>query len=61
MKDKIKDFEDLVVWQKAHRSVLKIYKVTMKFPSEEKFGLVSQMRKCALSIPANIAEGFQKR
>jgi len=54
-------FEDLEVWKKAHGLVLKIYKITKDFPSEEKFGLVSQMRRAAISIPANISEGFKKR
>jgi four helix bundle protein len=58
---KAKRFEDLTVWQKAHKLVLEIYKITKDFPSEEKFALVSQMRRAAVSIPANIAEGFKKR
>ncbi len=53
-------FEDLKVWQKAHDLVLNIYSVTGDFPSEEKFGLTSQMRRSAVSVPANIAEGFRK-
>lgn len=58
---KAERFEDLDVWKKAHRLVLKIYKITRDFPNEEKFGLVSQMRRASVSIPANIAEGFKKR
>jgi len=58
---KIKSFEDLIVWQKSHRLALEIYKITKDFPKEEKFGLVSQMRRAAVSIPANIAEGFKRR
>jgi four helix bundle protein len=54
-------FEDLDVWRKAHQLALRIYAVTRDFPNEEKFGLVSQMRRAAVSIPANIAEGFKKR
>ncbi|MEW6002141.1 MAG: four helix bundle protein [Nitrospirota bacterium] len=54
-------FEDLEVWKKAHELVLKIYKITKDYPTEEKFGLVSQMRRAAISIPANISEGFKKR
>lgn len=57
----IKKFEDLQVWQKAHQLVLDIYKATADFPHEERFGLVSQMRRAAVSIPANIAEGYKKR
>ena len=57
---KAERFEQLEVWKKAHELVLKIYKITKDFPSEEKFGLVSQMRRAAVSIPANIAEGFKK-
>ncbi len=54
-------FEDLEVWKKAHKLVLHIYRLTRDFPKEEKFGLVSQMRRAAVSIPANLAEGFKKR
>jgi len=54
-------FEDLEVWKRAHRLVLKVYSLTRSFPKEEKFGLVSQMRRTAVSIPANLAEGFKKR
>ena len=53
-----KSFEDLLVWQKAHRYVLCIYHITKKYPKEEMFGLVNQMRRAAASITANIAEGF---
>ena len=56
-----KSFEDLLVWQKAHAYVLDIYKMTEGFPRSELFGLTSQMRRAAVSIPANIAEGFKKR
>jgi four helix bundle protein len=56
-----KSFEDLVVWQKAHRFVLAIYDYTATFPKQEMYGLVSQLRRAAVSIPANIAEGFKKR
>lgn len=59
--EKLRDFRDLKVWQKAHQSVLEVYKMTQDFPTEERFGLVSQMRRSAISIPANIAEGFKKR
>jgi len=61
MERKIEKFEDLEVWRKAHRLVIEIYNVTKKFPSEEKFGLVSEMRRAAISIAANIAEGFKRR
>ena len=58
---KIKHFTDFIVWQKSHRLVLDVYKMTSEFPSEEKFGLISQMRRAAYSIPANIAEGFKRQ
>ncbi len=61
LKAKAKKFEDLEVWKKAHQLVLHVYKITKDFPAEEKFGLVSQMRRAAVSVPANIAEGFKKR
>jgi four helix bundle protein len=53
----MQDFRDLKVWQKAHAMVLSIYAATKNFPPEERFGLTSQMRRAAASIPANIAEG----
>ncbi len=61
MMEKAKTFEDLKVWQKAHELCLLVYKITRDFPSEEKFGLVSQMRRAAVSVAANLAEGFKRR
>jgi four helix bundle protein len=57
----LKSFRELEVWQKSHRVVLEIYRVTSSFPKEERFGIVSQLRRAAYSIPANIAEGFGRR
>jgi four helix bundle protein len=57
----IRKFQQLNVWQEGHELVLAIYEITRGFPSEERFGLVSQMRRAAVSIPANIAEGFKRR
>jgi four helix bundle protein len=54
-------FRDLVVWQKAHQFVLAVYAFTATFPKSETYGLSVQMRKAAVSIPANIAEGFRRR
>jgi four helix bundle protein len=54
-------FQDLVVWRKAHEFVLAVYRFTEGFPRSETYGLASQMRRAAFSIPANIAEGFRKR
>ncbi|MBI5772634.1 MAG: four helix bundle protein [Verrucomicrobia bacterium] len=56
-----KSFEDLIVWQKAHQFVLSVYRFTESFPNKELYGLTSQLRRAAVSIPANIAEGFKKR
>jgi len=56
-----KSFKDLLVWQKAHELVMEAYKISKTFPQDERFGLVSQMRRAAVSIPANITEGFVKR
>lgn len=56
-----KTFQDLVVWQKAHQFVLSVYRLSKSFPREEVYGLTSQFRRAAISVPANIAEGFKKR
>lgn len=56
-----RSFSDLVVWQKAHALVLAVYRLTAAFPKAETYGLTAQMRRAAVSIPANIAEGFGKR
>jgi four helix bundle protein len=56
-----KTFKDLVVWKRSHEFVLETYRFTSSFPKREVYGLTSQMRRAALSIPANIAEGFKKR
>jgi len=61
MKAKIECFEDLIVWRKSHELSLLIYKITKNFPNDEKFGLISQMRRAAVSVSANIAEGFKRR
>ena len=53
-------FENVIAWQKAHQFVLLTYQVTRHFPDEEKFGLTSQFRRAAISIEANIAEGYKK-
>jgi four helix bundle protein len=59
--EKSKSFEDVIVWQKAHQFVLDVYRMTEKFPKSEVYGLTSQFRRAAVSIPANIAEGFKKK
>jgi four helix bundle protein len=56
-----KTFKELVVWQKAHEFVLAVYHLTAEFPSTEIYCLTSQVRRAAISIAANIAEGFKKR
>ena len=56
-----KRFEDLLVWQKAHRVVLEVYRLTRTFPRHETYGLVAQLQRAAVSVPANIVEGFRKR
>jgi four helix bundle protein len=55
------NFTDLIVWQKSHQFVLGIYRLTNRFPNTEIYGLTSQIRRAAVSIPANIAEGFKRR
>jgi four helix bundle protein len=55
-----KTFQDLIVWQKAHQFVLSVYRATEGFPKQEMYGLATQFRRAAISIAANIAEGFRK-
>lgn len=57
----IQSFTDLDAWKEGHQLVLMVYKATKVFPKEEVFGLVSQMRRCAVSITSNIAEGFSRQ
>jgi four helix bundle protein len=54
-------FQDVLVWQKAHAMVLATYRFTERFPKHEIFGLRSQLRRAAVSVPANFVEGFKKR
>jgi four helix bundle protein len=53
-----KSFQDLFLWRKAHKLVLDVYSLTQAFPKEELYGLTNQLRRAAVSVPANIAEGF---
>jgi four helix bundle protein len=56
-RNQVRDFHSLIVWQKAHALTLTVYKLTKRFPDDERFGLTSQLRRCAASVPANLAEG----
>ncbi len=58
---KIKSFKDLNAWQQGHSLVLSVYEITDKFPKQETFALVDQLRRAATSITSNIAEGFPKK
>jgi four helix bundle protein len=58
---KTKTFKDLIVWQKAYVLVLEIYKISKDFPKLENYGLAQQMRKAAVSLPSNIAEGYGRK
>ena len=57
----IRTFRDLMVWQKSMALLTRLYRQTNRFPADEKYGLVSQMRRSAVSIPSNIAEGYGRR
>ena len=61
MENAARNFRDLLVWRKAHEFVLEAYKLSSGFPKHETYGLSSQLRRAAISIPANIAEGFRRR
>jgi hypothetical protein len=57
----VQHFQQLETWQESHKLVLMVYQITKGFPSDERYGLISQMRRAAVSIPANVAEGFKRR
>ncbi len=57
----LKNFRDLKVWQKSYQVCLKIYTITKDFPKQETYGLTSQIRRAAVSIPSNIAEGYGRK
>ena len=57
----LRNYKDLKVWQKAYKLCLSVYKITKVFPVEERYGLTSQMRRAAISIPSNIAEGYGRK
>jgi four helix bundle protein len=60
-KDAMKNYRDLIIWQKSIELVVKLYRLTEQFPKSEFFGIVTQIRRCAVSIPSNVAEGFGRR
>jgi four helix bundle protein len=57
----LKNYKELKVWQKAYKLCLEIYRITAKFPDEERYGLTSQIRRSVVSIPSNIAEGYGRK
>ena len=57
----LKNYKELKVWQKSYELCLKIYRITAKFPKEERYGLSSQLRRSAVSVPSNIAEGYGRK
>jgi len=61
MSNKTQSYKDLIVWQKSYKLVLRIYEITKSFPKSETYGLSQQMRRAAVSIPSNIAEGYGRK
>ena len=57
----LKNYKELKVWQKSYELCLEIYRITAKFPTEERYGLTSQIRRSVVSIPSNIAEGYGRK
>ena len=60
-RNKIRDFTDLNVWKEGHKLVLELYRATDNFPQSEKYSLIDQMRRAAVSVTSNIAEGFGRQ
>ncbi len=58
--EKTKTYKDLIAYRKAYEMALEVYKATKEFPDTEKYGLISQLRRCTVSIPSNIAEGYRR-
>ena len=61
MPNKIRNFTDLNTWKESHKIVIQVYSITKSFPKEEIYGLTNQMRRCAVSVTSNIAEGFSRQ
>lgn len=57
----LRTFKDLVVWQKSYQLCLRVYSATARFPTDERYGLMTQLRRAAVSVPSNIAEGYNRR
>jgi four helix bundle protein len=57
----VQTYKDIIAWQKSHQLTLLVYELSEKYPKTETFGLTSQTRRCAVSVPSNIAEGFKRR
>ena len=57
----LRNFKELKVWQKSYQLCLKVYKITKKYPNTEKYSLASQLRRAAVSVPSNIAEGYGRK
>src|SRR3990170_2434220 len=57
----LKNYKELKVWQKSYQLCLDVYKITKSFPKEERYGLISQIRRAAVSVPSNIAEGYGRK
>ena len=57
----LRNYKELKVWQKAYQLCLEVYKITKGFPREERYGLTSQIRRAAVSVPSNIAEGYGRK
>ena len=57
----LKNYKELKVWQKSYQLCLEVYRITKKFPKDEQYGLTSQIRRAAVSVPSNIAEGYGRK